>query len=906
MGVTRRLGALALACLMAGTVAATLASPAAAAVVAPTSVTATRGAGNSVNVGWAVAAGATAYTVRAYTSASGRATWDVCGAPSGSSTACSGTDPLHVPRTSAAWIEVEATDGSATADAPRVPLPALPAAPAAPSLASTSGGLTVTWSWSAAGDGVAPTSFRATAYATVSGGTSAGSCTASGASATSCPITGLDNGTTYYVDVQALGADGASDVSPRTAGAPTGPPSAPASIDAQGGDAVVTVTWTGPATDGGSPVTGYLAELFTSESGGSSVASCEPATLSAMRCSIEGLENGTLFFVSVTARNAGGSGPASARVSVSAGSKPSAPRSVEVTRGDGTLDVAWLAPSSDGGSAITRYTANAFTSSSMSAVPAATCVATGLSCTIGGVANGTTYYVSVVATTATGDSQPSTRVTVRASGAPSEPRSVTAARGNGFSRVSWRAPLSTNGSTITKYIARAYRTASSDEVLASCSPLDSALRCDLGPLPNGSTYYVDVVAMSARFTSPPSSPRVEVLTGTAPDAPRDVVARQDGTSVSVRWRVPVSDGGRPITQYTATAYSSANGADPVGSCSTSGDACAITGLEGPPVYVSVTAASSMGTSTESAPRMKVIVRGAPSVPRDVAAARSGSTVRVSWLRSADDGGVPIAQYVVIARDQAERTVGTCSVPTPKGPLDQRLACAIRGARAASTVVVGAVNATTTTQADPVLLGKQATPGSTKGSTATVTPRGVTVLPAERAVVAEVARSSQEPAGATYVVQAWSKERGGAVRSTCRTRQTDAVPSCTLTDLANYEPVWIDAAVAGMGRPTPRVRIVPMASVPSVPRLVTATPGPAGLVVRWQRPLADGGYPIQDSIVIATDAAKDGRELARCIAKAPRTSCTLTGIAGEYAYVTVQSTNPVGPGAISSPLGRNLR
>ena len=72
----RSLTALGVVGLMAASTGLALAPPASAAVVAPGSVTASRGAGSSVTVGWSTAAGATAYTVRAYTTQTGSVTWE--------------------------------------------------------------------------------------------------------------------------------------------------------------------------------------------------------------------------------------------------------------------------------------------------------------------------------------------------------------------------------------------------------------------------------------------------------------------------------------------------------------------------------------------------------------------------------------------------------------------------------------------------------------------------------------------------------------------------------------------------------------------------------------------------------------------------------------------------------------
>ena len=77
---------------------------------------------------------------------------------------------------------------------------------------------------------------------------------------------------------------------------------------------------------------------------------------------------------------------------------PGAPTSVSGVAGDASVVVSWLAPSSDGGSAVTGYTVTA------SGGGARTCTTAALSCTVNGLTNGPLYTFTVKATNARGDS----------------------------------------------------------------------------------------------------------------------------------------------------------------------------------------------------------------------------------------------------------------------------------------------------------------------------------------------------------------------------------------------------------------------------------------------------------------------------------------------------------------------
>jgi len=129
------------------------------------------------------------------------------------------------------------------------------------------------------------------------------------ASTTTRTLSGLTAGGSYTFTVTAVNAIGAGLASPQSAAVvPYVLPGAPAIGPVSAGDSAATVTWTAPASNGGSAITSYVvtpyiagvaqtAQTFTS------AATTEPVT---------GLTPGTSYTFKVAAVNAAGTGPASA------------------------------------------------------------------------------------------------------------------------------------------------------------------------------------------------------------------------------------------------------------------------------------------------------------------------------------------------------------------------------------------------------------------------------------------------------------------------------------------------------------------------------------------------------------------------------------------------------------------
>ena len=170
--------------------------------------------------------------------------------------------------------------------------------------------------------------------------------------------TGLAAGTTRHYRVSAIntnGAGAASNVDDATTG--TSVPGAPTGLMATAnGNTQIDLSWTAPASDGGSAITGYRIEISPN---GNSSWTTHLANTSGTGTTYAhtGLAAGTTRHYRVSAINTNGAGAASNVDGATTGTTvPGAPTGLVATASGNTrINLSWTAPASDGGSPITGY-----------------------------------------------------------------------------------------------------------------------------------------------------------------------------------------------------------------------------------------------------------------------------------------------------------------------------------------------------------------------------------------------------------------------------------------------------------------------------------------------------------------------------------------------------------------------
>ena len=380
-----------------------------------------------------------------------------------------------------------------------------------------------------------------------------------GAMAGAYTLVADDQGTTIKVKVSFTGNNGFAETRTSAATAAVSAaataPGAPTGLTATAsGTTQIDLSWSAPASTGGSAITGYKIEVSPNGTSGwtDQVANTNST---ATTYAHTGLAAGDTRHYRVSAINANGTGvPSNVANATTGATVPGAPTGLTATASGTTqIDLSWSAPASTGGSAITGYKIEVSpngTSGWTDQVANTNSTATTYAHT--GLAAGDTrhYRVSAInangAGTASNVDSATTGTTV-----PGAPTGLTAtASGTTQIDLSWSAPGSTGGSAITGYKIEVSPNGTSGWTNLVANTSNTTTTYAHTGLTAGDTRHYRVSAINANGTGVPSNVDSATTGTTVPGAPTGLTATASGTTqIDLSWSAPASTGGSAITGY---------------------------------------------------------------------------------------------------------------------------------------------------------------------------------------------------------------------------------------------------------------------------------------------------------------------------------------------------------------------
>ncbi len=513
---------------------------------------------------------------------------------------------------------------------------------------------------------------------------------------------GSNNATSYTVNsatqitaIAPAGAQGIVDVTVTTAGgtsatgagarfsyaaAPTATTGVASSIGAAG------ATIAGTANDNGADTTVSFEYGLNTAYG--STATATPATLSAgagstaVSGSLTGLAcNSTYHFRLKAVNGIATTNGLDASFTTAACSVPGAPTIGTATAGDAQASVPFTPPASDGGAAITGYTATSGPDGKTGTCASSPCAVTGLT-------NGTAYTFTVTATNAVGTgaaSAASNSVT------PKAPQTITFANPGAqtFGTSPTLSASAPGGAVTFTSSSTGVCTVTSGGVLTFVTAGSCSINADQA----GNAAYDAAATVQQTFT----------VTAVVPGAPIIGTAIAGDTQASVSFTAPTNTGGTTITGYTVKVSP-----PDVGDVNGAGNPIVVSGLTNGQAYTfTVTATNSAGEGPASAASNSVTPAASQTITFANPGAQNFGTTPT--LTATSDSGLSVSF--------TSSTTGVCTITTG-GALTFVTAgtCTINADQAGNATYLPATQVSRSFTVNPVLPGAPTAVSVTAGNT----------------------------------------------------------------------------------------------------------------------------------------------------------------------------------------------
>jgi large repetitive protein len=435
--------------------------------------------------------------------------------------------------------------------------------------------------------------------------------------------TGLTNGTPYRPRLRAVNEQGLGPSSSFMEQVPGAVPSAPAISRLEPSDGALGVVFTPPTSNGGLVISNYEYSI----NGGQTWIARSPASVTSP-WTVSGLSNGTSYSVLLRSVNAQGGGAESTSLTATPAALPSSPTISAVSRpvAGGILDVDFVAPSNDGGAAITKYQFSV--NGGVTWIERTDSVGPTVSpMRISGLVNGTTYQVTVRAVNARGFGVSSQIFEAIPAAIPSAPTGLTSDTppAGQSARINFMSGAS-NGDAISGY---EYSTNNGTTWVGRADGLTVESPISIDGLQNGTTYLVRIRAVNSQGSGQASG-SIAVTPATTPGRASIASLDYGESRIFVNVTAP-GNGGSPITSY---AYS-IDGEETWYDTNSSSTSFSIGGLVNGRTYpVAVSAENRQGYG-ESSGISYITIGAKPDAVTTGAADVTASTVRLEGQVSAN-------------------------------------------------------------------------------------------------------------------------------------------------------------------------------------------------------------------------------------------------------------------------------
>ena len=462
---------------------------------------------------------------------------------------------------------------------------------------------------------------------------------------TSVSVSGLRPNQRYTLQVRAVNAEGTSDptaaVTERTERVA---PDAPTGLSVAVTSTTAVLTWTAPASNGGSAITRYEYRYTEGKSAGGTWTTTGGTGTT---FTITGLDRNTEYTFQVRAVNAiGNSDPSNTDTETTPQTDVSAPQTFKVVPTATTAVLTWTAPAQTEGATITAYQYRYVAGDAISGDW--TSAGTALTATVTGLDKGTEYAFQVRAVIAAGAGIASGVVTATTeTTVPGAPTGLAATPAQKTVALSWTAPKDDGGTPITDY---EYRIGTGNWISIG----GTGTRHTVTGLTGNTTYRFQVRAVNAKGESSPGSLTNVKTTPVVPAVPGAVTLTTTPTTATLGWTAPTDTGGTAIIRY---AYRYREGSKTWSRWTSAGTAltATLTGLKKGTAYsVEVRAVNAIGESPV-ATATATTKTTAPTAPRNLRTRTLGTSVELSWTAPADNGGTAILRYEYRYRETVDGT-----------------------------------------------------------------------------------------------------------------------------------------------------------------------------------------------------------------------------------------------------------